>query len=50
MSLIHDVIQRCCFDATVYESLEREVELLLEDYKQEALNAGIEDVQIHRIW
>ncbi|MGU8105442.1 universal stress protein, partial [Streptococcus suis] len=40
---LHNVV---AFDASVYESLEREAELLLEEYKQEALNAGLTDVQI----
>ncbi|MFX4012674.1 universal stress protein, partial [Streptococcus suis] len=40
---LHHVI---AFDASVYESLEREAELILEEYKQEALNAGLTDVQI----
>ncbi|HEM3540010.1 universal stress protein [Streptococcus suis] len=40
---LHNVV---AFDASVYESLEREAELLLEEYKQEALNADLTDVQI----
>ncbi len=39
-------LHNVAFDASVYESLEREAELLLEEYKQEALNAGLTDVQI----
>lgn len=40
---LHNVV---AFDASVYESLEKEAELLLEEYKQEAMNAGLKDVQI----
>lgn len=40
---LHNVV---AFDASVYESLEKEDELLLEEYKQEAMNAGLKDVQI----
>lgn len=40
---LHNVVT---FDASVYESLEKEAELLLEEYKQEAMNAGLKDVQI----
>lgn len=34
------------FDASVYESLEREADSLLEEYQQEAFRAGLSDVQI----
>lgn len=40
---LHNVV---AFDASVYESLEKEAELLLEEYRQEAMNAGLKDVQI----
>ena len=40
---LHNVV---AFDASVYESLEKEAELLLEEYRQEAKNAGLKDVQI----
>lgn len=40
---LHNVIT---FDAAVYESLEKEAELLLEEYRQKALDAGLTDVRI----
>lgn len=40
---LHNV---AAFDATVFESLEKEAQLLLEEYRQEALNSGLSDVQV----
>lgn len=34
------------FDASIYESLEKEAQELLHDYQQEALQAGLTDVQV----
>ncbi|MGT2712019.1 universal stress protein [Streptococcus oriscaviae] len=39
---LHNVV---AFDASVYESLEKEAKDLLAEYQQEAKNAGLEDVQ-----
>ncbi|HFI0054937.1 TPA: universal stress protein [Streptococcus suis] len=41
---LHNVV---AFDASVYETLEKEAELLLEEYKQSAVDAGLSEVQIH---
>lgn len=40
---LHNV---AAFDATVFESLEKEAQLLLEEYRQEALKNGLSDVQV----
>lgn len=39
---LHNVV---AFDASVYESLEKEAKDLLAEYQQEAKNAGLDDVQ-----
>ncbi|MEG3311753.1 universal stress protein [Streptococcus sp. 32226D021BW] len=41
---LHNVV---AFDASVYETLEKEAELLLEEYKQSAVEAGLAEVQIY---
>ncbi|HFI0354595.1 TPA: universal stress protein [Streptococcus suis] len=41
---LHNVV---AFDASVYETLEKEAELLLEEYKQSAVEAGLAEVQFY---
>ncbi|HFR3426565.1 TPA: universal stress protein [Streptococcus suis] len=41
---LHNVV---AFDASVYETFEKEAELLLEEYKQSAVEAGLAEVQIY---
>lgn len=41
---LHNIV---AFDASVYETLEKEAELLLEEYKQSAVEAGLAEVQIY---